>query len=121
MADFELISSKIFRILTIRSTCSISFASMIAYFGSPCAISISTVATMYASSFLISKKVSWSTNFFLIVVSPITSLTICLVSFYTAMMPQRCFREEHFSGGKCTPRVRHKVIFGTPNSPRRSL
>ena len=45
----------------------------------------------------------------------ITSLTILFVILPTPMRSHRCFKEEHFSGGKITFRKEVRLYFGTSN------
>ena len=56
--------------------------------------------------------------FFFTTIFAINFLTIIFVVFPTTMTFHRCFREEHFSGRKITPRERHRVDFGTPKISR---
>ena len=117
IADFELISSTIFRLTTKCSTCCRSFARLITSLGIAFSPSAYIVATMYASYSLI--RLVGLPIMFLIFVRPITSLTTYLIRFSMNMRSHKCSREVNVSGGKITVRVHHKFIFGTPNLSRR--
>ena len=88
---------------------------MIGYFGSPCAPYISTIAAIYTSLPL---RRLVGLPIFVVVVRPITSLTICLIPFLTSVSPHSCFTSLQFSGGNITLMICRRVAFGTQNSSR---
>ena len=69
--------------------------------------------------FCVYDNFSWSSHLKKIVWL-ITSLTLYLITFPTAMMLLWCFIEVYLSIRKSTLRVYHIVVFGTPNPSRSS-